>query len=162
MFKLLPLWSVLLLGLSACVQGDGLPATARKQVGVTLTYNPAYERLSYPMGDIPRERGVCTDVVIRALRDCYNFDLQKAVHEDMKKNFAAYPKNWGLKTTDKNIDHRRVPNLRCFFARQGWQIGGKTPSQKAANYVPGGLGTCTVAGSLPPIMLVSVNKRLHG
>ena len=90
-----------------------------------------------------------------------NFDLQKEVHEDMKKNFAAYPsrKNWGLKRTDKNIDHRRVPNLRTFFTRKGWSV---PVSKKPADYLPGDLVTCTVAGSLPHIMIVSDRKNQDG
>ena len=90
-----------------------------------------------------------------------HFDLQKEVHEDMKKNFSVYPsrKNWGLKRTDKNIDHRRVPNLRTFFTRKGWSV---PVSQKPADYLPGDLVTCTVAGSLPHIMIVSDRKNKDG
>jgi len=94
-----------------------LVVAARQQVGVTLTYDPAYVTLAYPGGDVPPERGVCTDVVIRALRVSRGLDLQKALHEDMKANFSAYPKNWGLARPDKNIDHRRVPNLQTYFQR---------------------------------------------
>ena len=74
-------------------------AAARKQIGVTVGYDPAYRRLAYPNGDVPRSSGVCTDVVIRALRDARKVDLQKLVHEDMKANFAKYPQQWGLKRT---------------------------------------------------------------
>src|SRR5688500_1756466 len=83
--------------------GEKLVEAARKQVGVTLSYDPAYTSLTYPGGDVPREKGVCTDVIIRAFRDGLSQDLQKLVHEDMKANFGAYPKNWGLKKTDRNI-----------------------------------------------------------
>lgn len=41
---------------------------ARQQIGSTLFYDPAYVQLTYPGGDVPQERGVCSDVVIRALR----------------------------------------------------------------------------------------------
>ncbi len=88
------------------------------QVGQTVYYDPAYVKLAYPGGDVPLERGVCTDVVIRALRRL-GFDLQKEVHEDMRRAFAAYPRKWGLTRPDPNIDHRRVPNLMTFFARRG-------------------------------------------
>jgi len=132
---------------------------ARSQVGVTTIYDPAYVRLSYPDGDVSQERGVCTDVVIRALRKAKNFDLQKAVHEDMKANFSAYPKNWGLKVPDKNIDHRRVPNLEKFFERKGWkQPFGKTPP----DYNPGDIVTVRLPGGLPHIMIVSSKKNEEG
>jgi uncharacterized protein YijF (DUF1287 family) len=94
-----------------------LVRAAESQVGRTVTYDPAYVVLRYPGGDVALERGVCTDVVIRAYRQGLGIDLQKLVHEDMKANFAAYPKTWGLAKTDTNIDHRRVPNLQKFFAR---------------------------------------------
>ena len=98
---------------------DQLVAAARRQVGVTLTYDAAYSKLDYPGGDVPRERGVCTDVIVRAYRDALDVDLQVLVHEDMRKAFSAYPALWGLKKTDRNIDHRRVPNLQTFFRRAG-------------------------------------------
>lgn len=135
-----------------------LIAAARKQIGVTKTYDPAYVSLAYPNGDLPIERGVCTDVVIRAMRQ-NGIDLQKEVHEDMKKNFAAYPKIWGLKTTDKNIDHRRVPNLQKYFAHKGFT---QTTSLKNDDYQPGDLVTCLVAGKLPHIMIVSDKKGASG
>jgi len=143
-----------------------LPATAttieeaaRSQVGVTTGYDPSYVRLSYPDGDVPQESGVCTDVVIRALRKAKNFDLQKAVHEDMKANFSAYPKNWGHKAPDANIDHRRVPNLEKFFERKGWKqpIGKKGP-----DYKPGDIVTVRLPGGLPHIMIVSSKKNEEG
>ena len=88
--------------------------SARNQIGKTLRYDPAYTKLTYPMGDVPMEKGVCTDVVIRALRE-QNIDLQELVHQDMSRNFSVYPKRWGLKQPDTNIDHRRVPNLIDLF-----------------------------------------------
>jgi uncharacterized protein len=106
----------------------GLPAAARVhgaiaqaaagQVGVTTVYDPSYVGLAYPGGDVAPERGVCADVVVRAFRAA-GIDLQVEVHEDMKRNFAAYPRNWGLRRTDRNIDHRRVPNLMKYFDRKG-------------------------------------------
>ncbi|MCL4157955.1 UNVERIFIED_CONTAM: hypothetical protein GTU68_061479, partial [Idotea baltica] len=83
-----------------------------------VSYDPSYFSIEYPNGDVPSDKGVCTDVVIRAYRKI-GIDLQKNVHQDMKANFRNYPKNWGLKSTDKNIDHRRVPNLMTYFKRQG-------------------------------------------
>lgn len=98
--------------------GNKLAQDAKKQIGVTVSYDPAYRKLDFPRGDVPQETGVCTDVIIRAYR-LQNIDLQQLVNVDMKSNFSDYPKNWGLKSTDKNIDHRRVPNLEAFFARHG-------------------------------------------
>lgn len=96
-----------------------LIATARTQVGVTLRYDPAYTVLPFPGGDVPREKGVCTDVVIRAYREAFGIDLQALVNADMRRNFAAYPRKWGLTRPDPSIDHRRVPNLARFLARMG-------------------------------------------
>lgn len=85
---------------------------------MTLSYDGGYKTIPYPNGDVSMETGVCTDVIIRAYR-VLGFDLQKLVHEDMKKNFSKYPQLWGLSRTDRNIDHRRVPNLQRFFTRHG-------------------------------------------
>jgi uncharacterized protein YijF (DUF1287 family) len=129
-----------------------LTEAARDQVGVTVTYDPAYASLDFPGGDIPRERGVCTDVVIRALRDGWGIDLQLAVNRDMKADFSAYPALWGLTTTDRNIDHRRVPNLQTLFARIGAELPldtGPTP------YLPGDIVTWTLPGNLDHIGIVS-------
>jgi len=100
-------------------------ASARDQLTWGTTYDPAYVRLKYPGGDVPKSRGVCTDVVIRAFR-AGGLDLQKAVHEDMKSAFKSYPQRYGLKKPDRNIDHRRVPNLATFFRRTGRAL--KLPS----------------------------------
>ena len=136
-----------------------LAAAARKQVGVTVGYDSAYRKLAYPNGDVPRESGVCTDVIIRALRDARNIDLQKLVHEDMKSSFANYPQMWGLKAPDPNIDHRRVPNLQCYFKRKGYAL---SVSKKAADYKPGDIVTVMVGGKLPHIMIVSDRKSASG
>lgn len=126
-------------------------AAARRQIGVTRIYDPAYVVLPYPGGDVAQDRGVCTDVVIRAMR-AEGIDLQKTVHEDMRGHFALYPKKWGLRRPDRNIDHRRVPNLQAWFARQGWSL---TPSQSANAYKPGDLVTWMLPGNLPHIGIVS-------
>lgn len=107
--------------------------SAVEQTKVTKGYNPNYVVLPYPAGDVPMETGVCSDVVIRAFRRA-GVDLQKEVHEDMSKNFAAYPKKWGLKSSDSNIDHRRVPNLQTFFTRKGKSV---QITDKAQDYKPG-------------------------
>lgn len=153
---------VLLLGLAftaAAQTPADLVSAARSQVGKTTHYDPAYVTLKYPGGDPPLERGVCTDVVIRALRTAFSADLQKLVHEDMAAHFSAYPKTWGLKKPDKNIDHRRVLNLQKYFERSGFKL---PVTQNAANYQPGDLVTCTVPPNLPHIMIVSDKRNAEG
>ena len=102
-------------------QNNKLVTDARSQIWKTLYYDPSYTQLKYPMGDVPIVKGVCTDVVVRALRH-QDIDLQQRIHEDMKANFKKYPQKWGLKSTDKNIDHRRVPNIQTYFQRQGYYV----------------------------------------
>jgi uncharacterized protein len=138
----------LMISLLAVASGAQVVATAVKlaqaaeaQVGVTTEYDPAYRKLAYPGGDVPRDRGVCTDVVIRAFRTI-GMDLQKAVHEDMRANFKRYPQSWGLRGPDRNIDHRRVPNLMMFFKRKGKSVPLNGPYQVGdvvAWRLPGGL-----------------------
>lgn len=123
--------------------------SARNQIGKTLRYDPA-SKLTYPMDDVPMEKGVCTDVIIRALRD-QNIDLQELVHQDMSRNFSIYPKRWGLKQPDTNIDHRRVPNLITYFTRQGWAV-------QDTNYQAGDIVTWELKGNRPHIGIVSDRK----
>ena len=123
---------------------------AHAQVGTTVLYDPAYVDLKYPGGDVPADRGVCTDVVIRAFR-AVGIDLQQLVHEDMKAHFSAYPKNWGLSRPDTNIDHRRVPNLMTFFTRQGKSL---PVTANASDYQPGDVVTWSIPGGVPHIGLV--------
>lgn len=115
---------------------------AERQIGVTKSYDPRYVVIGYPNGDVTPETGVCTDVVIRAFRAA-GVDLQKEVHEDMSKNFAVYPKKWGLKSTDTNIDHRRVPNLQTFFARRGKNV---PVTNDPSDYKPGDIVTWDLNG----------------
>jgi uncharacterized protein len=140
-------------------QAKKLIAAAEQQIGVTLRYDPAYTKLNYPLGDVPRERGVCTDVIIRAYRDGLGIDLQKIVHEDMRKAFAAYPRNWGLKRPDRNIDHRRVPNLQTFFKRRGASLDVSTV---AVDYLPGDVVSLMLPGNLPHIVIVSHRANSDG
>ncbi len=132
--------------------------SARKQIGKTIIYDPKYVSLSYPNGDVPFNRGVCTDVVIRALRDSAKIDLQKEVHEDMKKAFLTYPKIWGATSTDKNIDHRRVPNLKNYFKRKGYSLA---VTKNPTDYKAGDIVTCKVKGR-PHIMIVSSKQTSDG
>lgn len=119
-----------------------------------VSYDPSYFSIDYPNGDVPADKGVCTDVVIRAYRKL-NIDLQQEVHNDMKTNFSKYPKIWGLKRTDKNIDHRRVPNLMVFFERFGKT---KAISKKAEDYKPGDIVCWNLGGAITHIGVVS-NKK---
>ncbi|MBX3747051.1 MAG: DUF1287 domain-containing protein [Verrucomicrobiae bacterium] len=137
----------------------GIVRAARGQIGKTVKYDPAYRTLAYPNGDLAMEVGVCTDVVIRALRASLGMDLQRLVHEDMNRAFAEYPRNWGLNRPDRNIDHRRVPNLRTFFKRSGWAL---PVTRSARDYRPGDLVTCTVPPNLPHIMIVSDRTTADG
>jgi len=123
-----------------------------------VTYDPKYVSIPYPNGDVPKDKGVCTDVVIRSYRKL-GIDLQKEVHEDMKKNFSLYPKTWGLRTTDTNIDHRRVPNLQVFFTRKGKSLG---VSDNASDYKTGDLITWMINGKLPHIGIVTNRKSADG
>ena len=132
---------------------------ARSQIGVTVKYDPAYSGLAFPNGDVPREKGVCTDVVIRAYRDAFGIDLQALINADMKANFSLYPKIWGLRSTDKNIDHRRVPNLRVFLKRQSAALPVTTNPD---DWQPGDLFTSMIDGRLPHIGIVSDRQASNG
>ena len=145
-------------GPAARTSGERLAAAARKQLGVTTGYDPNYSKIAYPGGDVARVTGVCADVIVRAARDGLGLDLQRLVHEDMAKDFAAYPRTWGLHGPDANIDHRRVLNLEVFWRRAGaqlWAAKEKTPG----NGFPGPLQvgdelTWLLGGRLPHVGIV--------
>jgi len=122
----------------------------------SVEYDPTYYKIDYPNGDVPEGKGVCTDVLIRAYRKL-GIDLQKLVHEDMKSNFDLYPKIWGLKTTDRNIDHRRVPNLMKFFDRFGEVLAITT---FASDYKPGDIVCWNLGGAVSHIGIVSNKKSV--
>ena len=128
-----------------------LAQEARKLTNDQVTYDPQYFKIAYPNGDVPADKGVCTDVIIRAYRKM-GIDLQQLVHEDMKAHFGLYPRNWGLKSTDKNIDHRRVPNLMVFFERKGQKL---SISSKAEDYKPGDIVCWNLGGGITHIGIVS-------
>lgn len=125
-----------------------------------VVYTPDYVKLKYPNGDVPAKTGVCTDVIIRAYRKL-NIDLQKEVHEDMVANFTKYPnlKKWGLKTTDKNIDHRRVPNLEIYFGRKGKTL---PITQNTNDYKTGEIVTWMINDKLPHIGIITHLKSEDG
>lgn len=132
--------------------------SARAQIGVTKSYDPDYVKLAYPNGDLPMERGVCADVVVRAFRGA-GLDLQKLVNEDMKKNFSAYPKNWGLTKPDPNIDHRRVPNLMKYFERSGKSL---PVTKQTSAYRAGDIIAWRLDGRLYHIGIVAAERSCDG
>ena len=148
---------VFLPGLAVAFDRDQLVRDARAQIGVTTDYDPTYRQLDYPLGDVPVQTGVCTDVIIRALRQ-QNIDLQQLVHEDMVRHFAVYPQKWGLKRTDRNIDHRRVPNLETWFARHAESLS----LTDLDSYQPGDIVTWRLPGNLPHIGIVSDRRAEDG
>ncbi len=140
--------------------GSSLAEAALDRTEQSVIYDGRYHAMSYPGGDVPAGIGVCSDVVIRSYR-ALDIDLQKLVHEDMRASFASYPKIWGLKTTDRNIDHRRVPNLRVFFTRHGQSL---ELTKDPFDYLPGDLVSwnLTEKGSLPHIGIISDQKSADG
>jgi uncharacterized protein YijF (DUF1287 family) len=121
-----------------------------EQIGKTTSYDASYQKIEYPNGDVPIETGVCSDVVVRAFRKG-RIDLQKDLHEDMKDNFSAYPTRWGLKGTDANIDHRRVPNLQTYFTRKGKSLSTTSGSE---NFLPGDIVTWDLGGGVDHVGMV--------
>jgi uncharacterized protein YijF (DUF1287 family) len=148
--------TIVILAAAAALQAQPAPLTkvvegAKQQVGVTRYYDPSYRAMAYPGGDVPMDRGVCSDVIIRAYRHA-GIDLQKLVHEDMQRNFTKYPNPWKLRGPDSNIDHRRVPNLATFFSRHG---GWLRVTNHAADYQPGDVVTWVLVAGVPHIGIVS-------
>lgn len=131
---------------------DRFLESAMLQTQLTMFYDPSYVKLPYPGGDVPIERGVCTDVIVRSFR-ATGVDLQKLVHEDMKHHFSLYPKRWGLTRPDSNIDHRRVPNLETFFSRNGMRIADITPP----SFRKGDLVVWKLPGGLPHIGIIATD-----
>ena len=136
-----------------------LITAARTQVGVTVIYDPAYVSLAFPGGDVDQSRGVCTDVVIRAMRTSWGIDLQAAVNRDMKRAFSAYPNIWGMKTADRNIDHRRVANLQTLFVRARADLA---VTSDPADYLPGDVVSWMLPGNLPHIGILSDRMAQSG
>ena len=155
--RLLPLCLLLIAASARANPGPQIAAAAAKQVGVTVIYDPSYVQLRYPGGDVPLERGVCADVIIRAFRDI-GVDLQRELHEDMRANFRLYPKMWGLAAPDANIDHRRVPNLMTFFQRRGKTTGKPfARGDIVAWRLPGGLYHIGVVDD-PPYVVHNIGR----
>lgn len=147
-----------LVGAAQTVTGVSLSESALALAQQDVTYDGSYFSIGYPNGDVPSDKGVCTDVVIRAYRTL-GIDLQKEVHEDMKANFHLYPNNWGLSRTDTNIDHRRVPNLMAFFKRHGKV---KALSNKASDFIPGDIVCWDLGRGLTHIGIVVDERSSDG
>jgi uncharacterized protein YijF (DUF1287 family) len=151
--------TLILLIFSISIQANELVGAAKERLNHFVIYDGSYQKIDYPMGDVDKNKGVCTDVIVRSYRTL-GIDLQELVHEDMKDHFSMYPKNWGLSQPDSNIDHRRVPNLETFFARFG-QVLPITNNPK--DYRPGDLVTWRLTGSnLPHIGIVSDEQATTG
>lgn len=134
--------------------------SALEQTRHTFEYDPSYAKLEYPNGDVPLERGVCADVIVRAFRSA-GIDLQKEVHEDMVRHFSAYPARWGARKPDSNIDHRRVPNLMTLFERRSKAV---PITRKPSDYMPGDVVAWELDNRLLHIGLVTdaVNGETPG
>jgi hypothetical protein len=133
---------------------EKINAATIEQTTQTTSYDASYVKLDYPNGDVPINTGVCADVVVRAFRKA-GIDLQKELHEDMKKNFSKYPKKWGARRPDTNIDHRRVPNLMTWFDRRGKSL---LITKDAKDYLPGDVVAWELDNGLPHIGMVSKIK----
>lgn len=136
---------------TASAEAHRFASAAERQIGVTVSYDASYVQLEYPGGDVAPHTGVCTDVVVRAMREM-GVDLQVEVHEDMAADFSAYPDFWGLDGPDPNIDHRRVPNLQTLFDRRGKSL---PVTDVASDYQPGDIVTWKMPGGRPHIGVVS-------
>ncbi|WP_037028288.1 DUF1287 domain-containing protein [Psychromonas aquimarina] len=139
---------------------ERLVEAAEERTEFQVRYDGSYHKLSYPNGDVPSGIGVCTDVIIRSYRKL-GVDLQVLVHEDMRDNFSHYPskKIWGLSRTDRNIDHRRVPNLQAFFERNAISL---PVSQRGEDYRAGDIVTWMLPGNLPHIGILVNKKSVFG
>jgi len=131
---------------------EKLVAAAIERTNHSVKYVSAYVHLNYPGGDVPADTGVCSDEIIRSYR-AVGVDLQREVHEDMVKNWSAYPPKakWGQAHPDTSIDHRRVPNLMVFFSRKGESL---PVTQRADDYSPGDIVTWDLGGDVPHIGIV--------
>jgi len=140
--------------------GEKLAEAALSIINPDIEYDPTYFAIKYPNGDIPKNKGVCTDVVIRTYRKL-GIDLQQQVHEDMINHFSSYPnlQKWGLHKTDTNIDHRRVPNLEVFFGRKGKKL---MVSANPDIYKAGDIVTWMIGKKFPHIGIITNKKSPDG
>ena len=154
----LAIWSARLASADPVVEAAAakLIAAGERQIGVTTLYDAAYVSIDFPNGDVPIDRGVCTDVIVRAYRTAFGIDLQAKLNADMKTDFATYPRRWGLQRPDANIDHRRVPNLQVYFKRQRAE---RPLPDAGADWRPGDLVTQMIPGDRPHIGIVSGRRN---
>lgn len=138
---------------------EAIVTSARERTKADIRYDPKYVKLTYPNGDVSPDTGVCTDVIVRTYRNAFSFDFQKAVHEDMRANFSAYPKIWGLSRPDRNIDHRRVPNLEAFLKRKNASL---PLTKDPKDYLPGDIVSWRLGGRVAHIGIVSDKKTWDG
>lgn len=140
---------------------DKIVASARDQCTWGTRYDPAYFSIAYPGGDLPKTKGVCTDVVVRSLRSA-GYDLQVLVHEDMKRNWSAYPKLWGATKPDKNIDHRRTPNQMTYFGRFGQKVTTAVTERTKNEWKPGDIVFWNLTPTIKHVGIVSDNRNASG
>ncbi len=159
-FALLAAAAAVLLPPAAHAADADIVAAARTQIGITVSYDPAYRKLAFPGGDVPPERGVCTDVIVRALRVARAIDLQQRVNEELRAHWNAYPhpRAWNLRRPDPNIDHRRVPNLMKYFERAG---AARRHTQRAADYLPGDIVAWNLGGNILHIGIVTDRRSAN-
>jgi uncharacterized protein YijF (DUF1287 family) len=152
---LLIIWVGIFCHSASADRTNELVTAALQSTQEKIIYNGAYFRIDYPNGDIPAKYGVCTDVIIRSYRKL-DIDLQRLIHEDMRDNFALYPAKriWNQTRTDRNIDHRRVPNMQTYFSRHGQSL---PVTRRGKDYQPGDLVTWMLSGNLPHVGVV-VNR----
>jgi uncharacterized protein len=155
---ILPMFLACVLAMAGPASASPLVQKARSQVGVTISYDSAYRRLPYPGGDLPISTGVCSDVLIRAFRGL-GLDLQEAVHNDMREAFHQYPRGWGLKGPDPNIDHRRVLNLMTYFKRLGWELERRP---RSSDFKAGDIVAWNLSGGATHIGIISDRKSEAG
>lgn len=133
---------------------DALAGAAVVRAAEPVTYDPAYVDIPYPGGDVAPDRGVCTDLVVRAYRDV-GVDLQSDVHVDMSAHFDEYPDIWAAEAADSNIDHRRVPNLMVLFARHGQVL---PITDEPGDYKPGDIVTWRMGRGMTHIGIVTKRR----
>lgn len=130
--------------------GDRLAAAALTHSTEDVMYDPAYYMIDYPGGDVPANKGVAADVIVRTFREI-DIDLQKEVHQDMARDFRLYPQLWSAPGPDTNIDHRRVPNLQRYFIRHGITLD---TSRSPEEYRPGDIVVWAIANAETHIGIV--------
>lgn len=152
----------------ACLQPNRLAtpaerivAAARDQLTWGTKYDPSYVKLSYPGGDVPRKQGVCTDVVIRALRSI-GHDLQSLIHVDKVRRPAAYRTYSGQKGPDRNIDHRRCPNQRTYFRRYGKTLGIAVNASTIKDWQPGDIVFWKLPSGLDHVGILTDRRSADG